>query len=126
MFVRYVTSLRDPISHQHLGIIAAAWEHRHHFEWGIELRIESLIDWFNDHLRVPRRFTRSRRKNAASRAICWFKESASLHIAMARVIAQTLDEVGIATTALTTRKPGYIVYEDRHQVAAIPFRDTIE
>ena len=33
-------------------------------------------------------------------------------------------EHGPAVEIVKTRRPGYILYEDDHQVAAIPFRDT--
>ena len=42
----------------------------------------------------------------------------------AKEIVAILESNGIGTATLITRRPGYIVYEDYHQIAAIPFRDT--
>jgi hypothetical protein len=40
-----------------------------------------------------------------------------------RELAALLETSGVHTRMITTRRPGYIVYEDSHQVAAVPFRD---
>ena len=84
-----------------------------------------MTDWFNQNLRVPPRFSRSRKKYAENKAICWFQESATVCIACAEEMARILQANHFRTFRLTTRKPGYVVYEDGEQVAAIPFRDSI-
>ena len=43
---------------------------------------------------------------------------ARLHEAM-----ELLNRAGVHTRAITTTKPGYVVFEDEYQIAAIPFRD---
>jgi hypothetical protein len=40
--------------------------------------------------------------------------------AMCRILA----EYKIATEMIRESRPGYVAYEDQHQVAAIPFADT--
>jgi hypothetical protein len=77
--------------------------------------------WFARHLPVPSRFSRSTRKNPKPVAICWFKASAGTHIANMRVLASILDAHGIHVQVLTTRQPGFVVYDDDFQVAAEPF-----
>jgi hypothetical protein len=37
-----------------------------------------------------------------------------------------LERHGVRTEVLRTDRPGYVVYEDEYQVAAIPFRGTRE
>jgi hypothetical protein len=81
---------------------------------------ERLRRWFNRHLRVPDRFSRPRRPHA----ICWFKATAAEHIGRVRELAAMLEHHGVRTEMLQTNRPGYVVYEDDHQVAAVPFRDT--
>ena len=65
-----------------------------------------------------------RRRNAQKKAICWFKDSSYRCITKAKEIVAILERNRIATATFVTRKPGYIVYDDYHQIAAIPFRDT--
>jgi len=72
---------------------------------------------------VPSRLSRSRRRTAHSSAICWFKDTAHGYIDRMRRLAALLDASGVHTRMITTRRPGCIVYEDEHQVAAVPFRD---
>jgi hypothetical protein len=39
-------------------------------------------------------------------------------------LAEAVKKLGIAAAIIKTRRPGYVLYEDDYQVAAIPFRDT--
>ena len=55
-------------------------------------------------------------------AVCWFKSTAHECIAKLRDAVSILEQYDIAIQMLTTDKPGYIVYEDEFQVAAVPFR----
>jgi hypothetical protein len=57
-------------------------------------------------------------------AINWFKTAATLHISKMREFQTILERNGIDVEIMTTTRPGYIVYEDRFQVAAYPFADT--
>jgi hypothetical protein len=41
-----------------------------------------------------------------------------------RALAHVFRRHAMATYSLKTRRPGYVVYQDAHQVAAIPFRET--
>jgi hypothetical protein len=40
-------------------------------------------------------------------------------------LAVLLEHHGIATKKIRTDRPGYVVYEDAFQVAAVPFNDTL-
>jgi hypothetical protein len=42
-----------------------------------------------------------------------------------REVAHILAAHGIIVDVLRTERPGYVVYEDSHQVAAEPFRETV-
>lgn len=124
MYMRFVTNLRDYRSHQSLGVIRAAHrfeERMDYYDWA---ELQTLICWLDIYLRVPRRFSRSRKRHAQARAICWFKDAAARPLGKVRQIAAILQRYDVATKMLTTNRPGYIVYEDDAQVAAIPFRDT--
>ena len=53
----------------------------------------------------------------------WFKPSAREHIARAYEMVCLLEQNGVYVQAIKTRRPGYIVYQDEHQVVAEPFAD---
>jgi hypothetical protein len=46
---------------------------------------------------------------------------AALHLERMEELTRILRDAGILTQVLRTTQPGYITYEDRHQVAAVPF-----
>ena len=54
-------------------------------------------------------------------ALCWFKDTAKEHLHRIRALVALLQEHGVAVEVRRLRSPGYIVYEDEHQVAAVPF-----
>jgi hypothetical protein len=55
-------------------------------------------------------------------AVSWFKSRAKEHVEKVRELAALLEHHGIPTRMIQTDLPGYIVYEDDYQVAAVPFR----
>jgi hypothetical protein len=126
MFVRYVSLSKGTESHCLRGVFHAALslEDRGQLNEDAVSQLEELWRWFNLQLPVPYRFSRSRRRHAHSNAICWFKPNATDHIGKVRELASLLEQHGIATRRLRTQRPGYIVYEDQYQIAAVPFRDT--
>ena len=123
MFVRFVVAERDPDSLHDRGIFTALYD--------LERRGELLpheLTWFHDaeawldqHLAPPTRLSRSTRPNAAKQAISWLKLSAVDHLRRMRDLAQLLEQKGVPVQELRTDRPGYVVYEDAHQVAAVPF-----
>ena len=122
-FIRFAVAARDDQSDQQQGVFTAlyALDHAgallpHEQRW-----FEETERWFNANLSRPNRLAWSSRPNAPQRAISWFKTSASEHVARMRELASLLEHKDIAVEEFRTDKPGYIVYEDAHQVAAIPF-----
>lgn len=85
---------------------------------------EEIYDWFRKNLDAPPRFTRSSRPHAKPIAISWFKDTAVEHIRRMRVLAEILRDHGLICDVIRTQRPGYVVFEDEHQVAAEPFRET--
>jgi hypothetical protein len=124
MYVRFVTDLRDGQTNQQVGVIRSVCNVEDCIAPADIERLQALFAWFRIWLRVPTRFARSKRRNAQKKAICWFKDSSFRCISRAKEIVTILEKNSIATKTLVTRRPGYIVYEDYHQIAAIPFRDT--
>ena len=90
--------------------------------------IEKTLEWFAKNLAVPKRFNRTTSKGFYRRdptGIAWFKPTATNHLVSMRELATVLDQYGLSVGQLVSERPGYIVYEDEHQVIAEPFKDTL-
>jgi hypothetical protein len=122
MFVRFVAKWRIEGSRCRVGIFRFDDLAYEEMPYRDRCRCDVIFDWFNQYLPVPCRISRSRRPKAP--AICWFKSDANDFIREARNISALLDANGIPIVMLRTRRPGYIVYEDDFQIAAVPFRET--
>ncbi len=126
-YIRFAVYARNAESHRREGLFQAARRLRdsHILERHDLQELDDLREWFGLYLRVPARFARSRRSGARSEAICWFRPRARDHICRMRQMAAILARYDMPTVTVTTSRPGYIVYEDAHQIAAVPFRDTL-
>lgn len=123
MYIPFVVSEREESSDQLRGVFSAlyALEERGELET-YELEWFAATErWFDEHLRPPERLAWSSRPNAPKRAITWLKASAAEHVSRMRELVALLAHKDVAVQELRTDRPGYIVYEDAHQVAAIPF-----
>jgi hypothetical protein len=127
MYLRFVVADIDEDSERALGVFHAVRNLRdagklypHDAE-----QHDSIRWWFDDNLEKPTRFTASKppfyRKK--SRAISWFKDSATEHLARVRELVAILETNGVPVQMLKARRVGYIVYEDEYQVVAEPFAD---
>jgi len=123
MYVRFVVTERDARSDQQRGIFTAIYAlerngdlAQYEREW-----FHGIEDWFNAHLKRPDRLSWSSRPNAPERAVTWLKMSAAEHVSRMRQLVTLLEHKDVAVEELRTSRPGYIVYEDEHQVAAVPF-----
>ncbi len=126
MFIRFVVKRLDPNSGRRQGVFQAAKELResgklNRDDWE---RLAAIRDWFNLNLDKPSRLSLSRRPHRKAQAISWFRTTATRHIRKMREMERLLETYGIAVETVKTRRPGYIVYEDRFQVAAYPFSET--
>jgi hypothetical protein len=126
MFIRFVVPFRHPDSHRLTGIFYAACglRDRRPLSEAEEQWCDDILGWFNHYLPIPNLHSRWRKREACGKAICWFKDDATRYIRKIRELAVILERHGLWTEMLRTKKPGYVVYEDSYQVAAVPFRDT--
>jgi hypothetical protein len=126
MFIRFVIEQLDAESGRRQGLFQAGDEllqsERLSGEDAEQLR--RLYLWFKANLPVPSRFSLSARPHAKAQALSWFRDIAAEHIRQIREYQQILEIYGVSVEALRTARPGYIVYEDEHQVVAYPFADT--
>jgi hypothetical protein len=87
--------------------------------------LEGLLSWFGDNLATPKRFNSSKSKGYYRRrtaGVSWFKPTAVEHITRMRALSAILEKNGYRVSQITTNRPGYVVFEDDHQVVAEPFR----
>jgi hypothetical protein len=108
------------------GIFAAAHELRDSSATSAADRqlLDDLLKWFDENLSSPTRFNRTKSKGhyrRAAKGVSWLKPTAVEHIAQMRALKVILDDNGHHVSEVTTRRPGYVVYEDEHQVVAEPF-----
>ncbi len=129
MYLRFAIDKRDGDSGRGLGVFHAAAHLRDYGdveEWEAEA-LWDFRDWFNSHLEKPTRFTASKppfyRKQ--SKAIAWFKDTATEHIERVRQIVTILERHGVVVQTHRTARVGYVVYEDDFQILAEPFSDVI-
>jgi hypothetical protein len=127
VYVRFAVSEIHEHSQHGVGVFQALYRLRdagklYPYE---EDHLHSVSEWFNTHLDKPTRFTAAKppyyRKE--SKAISWFRDTAHEHIARIREMAAILESHGVSVRMLKTDRPGYVVYEDEHQVIAQPFSD---
>jgi hypothetical protein len=115
MFLRFVITLIDDVSHKPKGLFVAADELLESGDLSLVERelLREVIIWFNKNLPSPRRM-------AASRAIFWFKSSADECIKRMWELAHVLEHHGYLVEVEKCRVLGNIIYEDTFQAAAYP------
>jgi hypothetical protein len=128
MYLRFILPRINPDSGIEDGVFDLAYEIRRQGEISEHERAElgDLLRWFVDNLSVPTRFNRTKSKGhyrRTTKGISWFTSSARLHATKMHRMAAILRNQGHQVTMIKTSNPGYVVYEDDHQVIAEPFSD---
>jgi hypothetical protein len=129
MYLRFVTENRLEHDGRREGIFQAAAEFVANLDKSVDLAIsiQAHLRWFSNNLSTPPRFNRTKSKGHYRRetaGLSWFKSGAIEHVDRARMLALLLAEAGYEVRLLKTSRPGFIVYEDDHQIVAEPFADT--
>ena len=126
MFLRFVLDGLDQGSGRRQGLFQAAaeLEEAGRLDPFEEVRLGELRSWFDENLEKPSSFSRSRRDHAANVALSWFRSTATAHVARMYELAHLLESNGLRVEVQRTRRPGYVVYEDAHQVTAEPYKET--
>jgi hypothetical protein len=125
MFIRFASLRVDRDSGRELGVFHSAGVLKrsgHLSEVEVET-LDELMRIYNDKLEVPDCYSdctlRWKRKYEA---ICWFKTQSREFISHMWTVAKFLKSHGMPMRLLRTALPGRVLYEDEHQVAAVPFR----
>ncbi|AGB44491.1 hypothetical protein Mesau_02048 [Mesorhizobium australicum WSM2073] len=125
--LRFVTHSTHPPFGYRSGVFKVAYELRRTLP-PLTPRFEDMaeqLSWFETNLAVPTRFSTSRHPRAQETAISWIRSSAKEHVRRLRLLVALVEELGhTAIDEIRTERPGYVVFEDDHQVVALPFADT--
>ena len=91
------------------------------------VRFADVVGWFGKHLRSPEQSSYSLPYHSRefNRVIFWLKGTAHEHVQRMQEVARMLRYHHVPARVLKTSRPGRVVYEDEHQVGAIPFRDGV-
>jgi hypothetical protein len=120
MFVRFVTSDRDPEAPGPLGIFRAAGNLRDSQdldEWTAQ-RLDEILNWFNKNLPCPRLDSRY------WRAVFWFNADCQEMVSrLWELVAMLKDHaVQVQLVRATQTDVNVVVYRDEYQIAAMPMK----
>ena len=131
--MRFAGREPDPVSGQPIGIfqLCADVLNSRRLPLSDQRRLAALRIWFSANLAQPQRFSHWKggwRHTAHGWlrrpiAISWFRSDASQYLKYAEAMADLLRTHGVEVDRLTCTNPGYITYEDDHQVGAVPFHE---
>jgi len=126
MFIRFAINKLDEDSNKRQGIFVALGELSDRgelLEYEEEI-YKNIKSWFIKNLNVPTSLSKSKKPNAKFTTISWYKDTATEHISRMYELVSLLEAHDIHVNVMRTEKPGYVVYEDDHQVSAKPTNDT--
>jgi len=124
MYIRFVTPRVHPYSGRETGVFHTAYRLKYSgrlTDDEIDL-LNELLSPYGD-LEVPPVYRdetiMQKRRDAA---ICWFKTHSRQMISHMYSVVAFLKFHGVPMALLRTELPGRVLYEDEHQVAAVPYR----
>jgi hypothetical protein len=124
MYIRFATPRVHRYSGRETGVFMAAYWLKYSgrlTEDEVEL-LDELLSPYGD-LKVPPIYRDDslleKRRDAA---ICWFKTQSRKMISQMYGVVGFLKYHGMPMALVRTELPGRVLYEDEHQVAAVPFR----
>lgn len=100
-----------------IGVFQAVWMIRESAELpeSVQSCYRANRDWLNRHLHAPR--------HVNPESIFWFRAEAVECIDRIRELIEIYRVAGHEVRMQATRDPGYILYQDEHQIAAIPQKE---
>jgi len=124
MYVRFVVDQNDEDSNQRKGIfqaISCMKKQGAFYEYELGC-IAGIMDWFDKNLESPFDYLNQQKSRKSEAYISWFIDSATEHISKIREFAFLVESKGVSVYQLRTESPGKIVYADKYQVLAKPFK----
>ena len=116
VFLRFAVGEIHADSQQPLGVFQAAYGLRRRYgsSSGTGRRFDPALQWFGENLVAP--------EDVPTRAIFWFKSDAGACVGRIWEMIHALKVSGLMVWMMRCHQPGNVVYEDAHQVAAVPHR----
>jgi hypothetical protein len=116
VFLRFACTRIDKDSRRPEGVFAASYSLLESGTLNSDeyRRLREFLDWFNGHLPHPPK------KFVASRAVFWFKSTATENISRVWELVQFLQDHSHVVEVHKCRRLANILYEDDFQVAAYP------
>ena len=117
-YIRFQTSVLCPTTRRPLGVFCAAGEiaDRELVDEHLGKTLEDTLQWFNEHLQVPRI------PREYERCLFWFFAERQQVVRRLWDLVAILAEHHVQVRKIRTSDPGLIVYRDEFQVAAMPSR----
>jgi hypothetical protein len=121
-YARFATDTRTAHGGVLGGVLHAIGELRRSnaFDVTDSVWLTDIERWFERSLAVPTQFSARRGYREQRAAVCWFRDGAKEHLARATELAALLARHGVRVHRLESANPGTIVWQDEHQVVAIP------
>jgi hypothetical protein len=122
VYIRFVCYRQVESQRQRLGLFQALDEARENDfapDWALK-EIGEIYGWFGKNLAVPQQFSRGGWKGRGQPGLSWFKPVAEEHIRQMHRVKIALEACGVHVDILTTRDPGEIIWQDKHQIVAEP------
>lgn len=124
MYIRFVSPFWSDRCRSHLGFFHAFRDARRlagRGDWRAQ-ELDRVSAWFDTHLDVPDCLSRRMGRHGARRGVCWFRDSADAHVSHARYAAWLMQDIGLPIRELRAHRPGARIWEDDHQIVAVPDR----
>lgn len=124
MYTKFITLFLDDIHDEEKGFLTAARFLSENGIMGEERRttLKDNLHWIEKNLKKRPFINKDHAEDILHIPMSWLKESAIEHIQKMDQIREILEENDILVEVLQVERPGEIVYEDEHQIIAIPFR----
>ncbi len=125
MFIRFASLRVHRDSGRELGVFHTAYNLKYSGLLNEDevVQLKELLADYEQNLDVPSCYgDASLRWQRRVSAICWFKPQSRKFISSMWALVDFLKRHGIAMRLWRTHLPGRVLYEDEHQVAAVPFR----
>jgi len=114
-YLRFVVDQRIPGYSRQVGLFAAAYyllDEGDMYQYDREL-LDRMLKWFSKNLPIPPG------EQIPARAIFWYKEE-SLVFRRMWYLGKMLKRYHYSISLIKSGFPGNVVYQDEHQVAAVP------
>jgi len=118
MFRRFVVGHVNKQSGVRQGILGVAYRiaREGQLEGDCKVALDLHLTWLMEAFAIPDIFD----KPESLKGVCWFKGTAVEIIEHVLAIIPYLEKCGFTVTELTSALPGTVIYEDEHQIVAIP------